>query len=312
MSDTLTRLLEPGAMTPYGQAIVEVGPAGARIHSVEFLIRGPAGTPFEHPCVLFEYVRRKRAEPLVDMRTIALALQAARQLPIDIGLSINAHASSLGRNPRFAKEMIALVKAAAVNPTRVMLEIVEHSPAWNQKQFLANLEELRGAGLRIALDDIGTGQSNIAMMLDARPDCLKLDGYLAEGIAHNPMRRTVMASIQRMAEEMGCIVVAECIEESEDLAAVRDIGIKLVQGFIFSRPLPIAALSLQVAHIVQHGTELLAALRPARLPQSAPLAVDLWSGARHLVTPVPIIQGSVPISLFEPAREKLETKISAS
>lgn len=61
MSDTLTRLLEPGAMTPYGQAIVEVGPAGARIHSVEFLIRGPAGTPFEHPCVLFDYVRRKAA-----------------------------------------------------------------------------------------------------------------------------------------------------------------------------------------------------------------------------------------------------------
>ena len=124
------------------------------------------------------------------------------------------------------------------------VEIVEHAPPWDSEAFLRALASLRQLGTSIALDDVGLGQSNFKMLLDASPEFLKLDRYFVDGCTHDPKRRAVIGSIEELARRFGARVIAEGVETEEDLLTVRALGVSLVQGFLFSKPL--SALELTV------------------------------------------------------------------
>jgi EAL domain-containing protein (putative c-di-GMP-specific phosphodiesterase class I) len=121
---------------------------------------------------------------------------------------------------------------------RVVVEIVEHAPPLDVPGFRRCLEELREAGVAIALDDVGLGQSNYKMILDVRPEIYKLDRYLVAGALSDPYRQIILDSLARMVRRLEARAVAEGVEDSKELVAVESAGIDLVQGFIFARPMP--------------------------------------------------------------------------
>jgi EAL domain-containing protein (putative c-di-GMP-specific phosphodiesterase class I) len=123
-----------------------------------------------------------------------------------------------------------------------VVEIVEHSPPLDVPGFRRSLAELRAAGVAIALDDVGLGQSNYKMILDVRPDIYKLDRYLVAGALNDPYRQVILDSLARMVRRLEARAVAEGVEDSQELVAVESAGIELVQGFIFARPMPRAKL----------------------------------------------------------------------
>ena len=138
--------------------------------------------------MLFEYVRRKRAEAAVDRACVATALADAAHLPAEPRLSLNVHASTLGRDTGFPSFLLDRASDARIDPHRLIVEIVEHSAAPRRAQLPRALTELRDAGVAIALDDVGLGQSNYKMILDVRPDIYKLDRYLVSGAWSDPYR----------------------------------------------------------------------------------------------------------------------------
>jgi len=238
----LDRLLEPGALTPVFQPIFECHQDTRRLHALECLIRGPRGTHMEDPDVLLEYVRRKREESLLDRVCVATALAVARDFPGSPRLCLNVHASTLGRDHEFVK---FLAETAAQNGLRLQqftIEIVEHAPPWDGPSFLSAVDALREQGLLIALDDVGLGQSNYKMILDARPDYFKVDRYFVKGSHADFHRQAVLESVAQLAVRFGGRVVAEGVEDVEDLEAVTGMGIDLIQGFLFSPALSYANL----------------------------------------------------------------------
>jgi EAL domain-containing protein (putative c-di-GMP-specific phosphodiesterase class I) len=235
--DLIDQILEPGGLRVLFQPIVEVRNGHSSVHALECLTRGPRGTNFEHAGVLFEYVRRKREESRVDRACVGAALQAAGPIVGRPVLSLNVHASTLGRDLGFPEFVAQTAAACGITLSELIVEIVEHAPPWDGRSFLAALDALRALGVRIALDDVGLGQSNYRMVLDCRPDYFKIDRYFAHGSAADPHRRAVMESVHQLATKFGASVVAEGIEAAEDLATVTGLGIRLVQGFFFSRPL---------------------------------------------------------------------------
>jgi EAL domain-containing protein (putative c-di-GMP-specific phosphodiesterase class I) len=243
----LEKLLLPGGLTSYAQPVVRVAEYQCDVVGVECLTRGPQGTPFESPVVLFDYVRRKKAESVVDKRAIAVALAAVAPISSGIGISVNVHASTLGRDPAFVDFLLDAVSQHEIEPSRTTVEIVEHSPVWNATQFLRNIKRMRAAKFRIALDDVGTGQSNYRMILDASPDCFKLDAYLVKGAHNDNRRRAVLASIIKLAEDMGSSVVAEGVETADDLYALVGLGVHLIQGYLFHRASPTSELLNELA-----------------------------------------------------------------
>jgi len=232
----LQQVLSKGGIVPIVQPIFRLDGDTHKLAGVECLTRGPGNTPFQRADALFAYARRKRAEHIVDQHCISAALEAASSIPPQIRLSVNVHASTLGRCADFCGWLCATAAENSIDPQRLTVEIVEHAPVWNRPEFSQTLAALREAGMRIALDDIGIGHSNFQMMVDVKPDYFKLDRYFVHGCHRNKYRYAVVASVAKLAEEFGSTVVAEGIEDPADVEVLRDVGITLVQGFLFCRP----------------------------------------------------------------------------
>ena len=232
----LQRVLSKDGIVPVVQPIFRLNGDTHTLAGVECLTRGPGGTPFQRADALFAYARRKRAEHLVDQHCISAALNAASAIPAPIRLNLNVHASTLGRTADFCGWLCSTAAENSIDTQRLTIEIVEHTPVWNKPEFSHTLAALRVAGMRIALDDVGLGHSNFQMMVDAKPDYFKLDRYFVHGCRRDKHRKAVVSSVAKLAEELGSAVVAEGIEDPADLEILRDLGITLVQGFLFCRP----------------------------------------------------------------------------
>jgi EAL domain-containing protein (putative c-di-GMP-specific phosphodiesterase class I) len=233
----LDRLREPGALSVRFQGVYEIAQEGRACHYLEALVRGPLGTSIEAPEVLFEYARCKNQEAIVDRACVEAVLDAARTLsPTPSLLGLNVHASTLAMDPGFPSFLEEAAGASGIPLSRVIVEIVEHSPPWDLAGFHRTLEGMRSQGAHIALDDVGLGHSNYLMILECRPDYFKIDRYFVRGARTDFYRQAVLTSVAELARPFGARVVAEGVEDSADLEAARAAGIDLAQGFLFDPP----------------------------------------------------------------------------
>lgn len=239
MQTHLDALLAPDALRAVFQPIFRiVGDRAPEVFAYEGLIRGPEGSNFQHPDVLFGYVRRRRAEDRMDRACMKTILRSASALPVQAMVSINVHAATLGRDAGFGEAVLAEAERNGIESRRIMLEVVEHGSAWSEPDYQGGIARLRRLGFSIALDDVGAGLSNYKMILDTRPDFFKIDRYLITGCRDDETRRTVLASIRRLADDLGAGVVAEGVEVAEEVGTLISLGFDLVQGFFFARPQP--------------------------------------------------------------------------
>ena len=238
----LDDILAPQAITTVFQPIVACDRAGNRsLHGYEALTRGPRGTHASRADVLFEYVRRKHAEPVVDRACVVAALQAARSLPACPHLSLNVHAATLGQDEGFVALLLETAQANGFRPEQLVIEVVEQSSLWNSRGFAQAIAALRRAGVRLAIDDVGTGHSHLQMVVEVRPDFLKLDRFFVTGATDCAVRRAVQVAIVTLADAIGAGVVAEGIETADDLSTATAAGIRLVQGYLLSPPFALGA-----------------------------------------------------------------------
>jgi EAL domain-containing protein (putative c-di-GMP-specific phosphodiesterase class I) len=246
-STLLDQILAPGGVRPVFQPIYRTSPDGGtqELHGLECLIRGPRGTNVEQAPVLFEYVRRKREEIAVDRACAAAALATASRFAGTSRLSINAHATTLARDPHFAGFLCDSAERAGIDPSRLTVEIVEQGPPLDTLTFARTLEGLRARGVRIALDDVGVGSSNLKMMLDCRPEYFKIDRYFVSGVGESPGKRATLEAVAHIAARVGAEVVAEGVETKEELAVVSSIGVPLIQGYLFCTALGVEELLLR-------------------------------------------------------------------
>ncbi|HEX2062711.1 MAG TPA: EAL domain-containing protein [Thermoanaerobaculia bacterium] len=233
----LNRILQPGGITPVYQPVFRVDGSTLELNAVECLARGPKGTNFESASVLFEYVRLKREESLVDRACIVAALRGASRLPPSVRLALNVHASTLGRDHGFISFLESTAAATGIALHRLTIDIIEHAPPWDGVSFLATIEQLRQLGLAIALDDVGLGQSNFKMLLDVKPNYLKVDRYFVDGCAGDPQRRAVIAAVRALAAQFDAEIIAEGVTSDADSRALQELGVTLMQGFHFAEPL---------------------------------------------------------------------------
>lgn len=214
-----------------------------KLYALEALARGPVGSSIERPDILFEYARRKGEESQLDCLCIAQAIKLTAQLPGAPPVSINVHGSTLSKCDGFVERFLGAADAYGIAPERLMLEIVEHRAPWVMESFQSTLGALRDAGVRIAVDDLGVGASNFRMIVDCRPDHLKVDRYIVNGCTTDPMRAAVIASIVSLADSIGASPIAEGIEEESDLEVVRSLGVPIVQGWLFAPAMPVDVLA---------------------------------------------------------------------
>ncbi|HXE90459.1 MAG TPA: EAL domain-containing protein [Terriglobales bacterium] len=238
----LPAVLEPGGLSTRLQPIFEVSSRGQRLHAVEALTRGPKGTILEPAGVLFEYVRRKRQEAAVDRACVRTILDAVRDLPPDVDVSLNVHASTLGSERDFAGFLLETAATNSVAPSRLILEVVEQTPSWDRPNLISCLNLLRENEVRIALDDLGSGHSHYRMLLDCKPDYVKVDSSIVVGCVSDPYRRAVLDSILHLGREFGAQPVIEGVDRYADLEVLLAMGFTLIQCYLLAAPMTVDEL----------------------------------------------------------------------
>jgi EAL domain-containing protein (putative c-di-GMP-specific phosphodiesterase class I) len=264
MLTLLDTILKPGSLTPMFQPIFEVHGEERELHYLECLMRGPKGTSVERADILFGYVRRKREEISVDRACMRAALQATSMLPFEPHISLNVHASTLGRDAGFVSYLKGLADDWGIASNRVTVELIEHAPFWDVAGIWRAIDELRTYGMRLAVDDVGAGQSNYNMILDCCPDALKVDAYVVRGCHADKHRVAVLESITTLARRFGAQIIAEGIEEAADLEVLLGMGINLIQGYMLARPMTIQNL-LQSGFLRTNAAGTLAMVAGAQL-----------------------------------------------
>lgn len=122
---------------------------------------------------------------------------------------------------------------------RIVLEVTEHASVGDYDMISRMLEPLRSLGVRVAVDDAGSGYASFRHILRLKPDIIKLDASLIHQIDKDPGSRALAAAIVRFAEQTDCIVVAEGVETKSELAVLLALDINKAQGYLLGRPQPL-------------------------------------------------------------------------
>jgi diguanylate cyclase (GGDEF)-like protein len=156
--------------------------------------------------------------------------------PVPVHMSINVSPIQLARDDIVAAVREAMA-ATGIAGNRVMIEVTESSVVENSDAADTVLRALTALGVRIAMDDFGTGFSNIASLQRLPIDTLKIDRSLVAGIDTSSDSLAIVRTIQRLGEALGLKTTAEGIETETVAQQIAAIGCDTGQGYLFSRPL---------------------------------------------------------------------------
>ncbi|ADU66289.1 EAL domain protein [Desulfurispirillum indicum S5] len=134
-----------------------------------------------------------------------------------------------------------LLKKIMENPEtakRLTFEFVEDESLQNFGQVKKFIDQIKQYGVKIAIDDFGSGYSNFERLLELQADVLKIDGSLVKDIDHNPVKRHIVETIKTFADKTNMQTVAEFVSSEEIFRIVREIGIDYSQGYYVSPPQP--------------------------------------------------------------------------
>jgi diguanylate cyclase (GGDEF)-like protein len=166
------------------------------------------------------------------------ACEAAAAWPDHIDVAINLSPAQFNGAPLFESVQQALA-ASGLAPTRLVLEITESVLLQHSDDRLVLLHKFHALGIRIALDDFGTGFSSLSYLRGFPFDKIKIDKSFIRDADSSNDSTVIVAAIIGLARSLGMMTVAEGVETQQQLAMLRAQGCERVQGYLFSRPVPV-------------------------------------------------------------------------
>lgn len=184
----------------------------------------------------------------LELLAVEAALDGCVGLPPDVDVCVNVSPGTLA-DPRLHDLVVA------ARPRRVVVEVTEHAVIRDYGLLRAALARLADADVRIAVDDAGSGFASLRHVVQLAPDAIKLDMSLTQGVTSSPLRRALGESLADFAHRAGALLVAEGVEDEQDLATWAAIGADVVQGYAVGRPgaPPFAAVSDVVLRCVRRA-----------------------------------------------------------
>jgi PAS domain S-box-containing protein len=159
----------------------------------------------------------------------------------DLGVAINVSARQV-RSGELVPDVISALETSGLPPSRMIVEITE-SVLLDDSHVIEDLTVLRQLGVRIAVDDFGTGWSSLAYLVGMPVDVLKMDQYFLSNVEHDPARRAMCRAVLQLGSSLGLPVIVEGVTNEAVLTLLRDMGHRYLQGYVFARPLEAAQLA---------------------------------------------------------------------
>lgn len=235
----LERALEAGQFIPYYQPIVDI--RSGQLRGAEVLVRWrkPDGSlvlpssfiPLAESSGLIRLMTRDL------MRRVCAEAGAAVGLRPALKISFN-FAGKLFSDETIVKDVRNIFVNSPIKLSQVVLELTERDPIENFTETRRVIAALQGLGVRIAIDDVGTGHSGLSYMLKLGVDIIKIDKMFVDAIGTDRNSTTIVETLVDLAHNMRMDVVAEGVENFEQVMHLRELGIRSAQGYVFAPPLP--------------------------------------------------------------------------
>jgi len=175
------------------------------------------------------------------------AVQLASQLNLDCKLSINFMPNAVYRPETCIRATMEAADEFNFPIEQIIFEVTEAEPIKDPAHLLGIFNAYRERGFITAIDDFGAGYAGLNLLTKFKPQVLKLDMELCQGIADDVVKRTITEGAIRTAKALDILVIAEGVETTEDLRVLRDLGADYFQGYLLARPqietLPLPDLS---------------------------------------------------------------------
>jgi diguanylate cyclase (GGDEF)-like protein len=163
-----------------------------------------------------------------------------RQAGYPVGIAVNVSARQLDSD-QILTDVHEALSDSGLDPEALTLEITETTLMRDAKETLRRLTEIKGLGVRIAIDDFGTGYSSLGHLRQFPVDALKIDRSFITGLAHNLEGESLIHTLVQLGKALSIETIAEGIEQPNELSLLQDEQCDGGQGFLFARPLDIAA-----------------------------------------------------------------------
>ncbi|MEY4582135.1 MAG: hypothetical protein RL701_6838 [Pseudomonadota bacterium] len=198
----------------------------------EALVRSAEST-LPHPGAIFEAAEHLARTAELGRRIRAQCGGPLETADADVTLFVNLHSRDLLDDALYDPR-------APLTPwaSRTVLELTERVALDTISDIVQRIAHLRSLGYRIAVDDIGAGYSGLNSFATVQPDFVKLDITLVRGLNNDPVRRRLVQLLAELCSDLGIFVVAEGVETEPERDALVELGVDLLQGYLFARPAP--------------------------------------------------------------------------
>jgi diguanylate cyclase len=244
-ADSLTLVSDLRRAVDEGQLVLHYQPqatlADGHVRSIEALVR------WQHPThgLLYPDKFLPLAEPTdaIDKLTrwvLRTALADVRDLTTgcwDLCVAVNVSARSIGR-ASFANDVLEALDDLDVAPDRLIIEVTETALLSDPRRAAEVLTRLAAAGVRISLDDFGTGHTSLGYLSALPIHELKIDRTFVGDMLHNQAHAAIVRSIIDLGHNLELRVVGEGVETDLILASLQDSGCDIAQGYLLARPMP--------------------------------------------------------------------------
>ena len=242
-AQSVRNALSQEAVLLYAQPIYRTaGAESGQPHCFEILARFQDRDRATFPVHLLSAAERFGLMDRFDRYMVrrALAWMAAHETVVDQidHVAINLSGNSVS-DPLFQEFLAEAVQGSSIAPDKLCFEITETIAVRNIAQARRLMRHIGELGCRFSLDDFGAGMCSFHYLRDLPADYVKIDGSFVQGMEDDPVRHQLVRSINETAQVLGKQTVAEFVDSPAALQALVELGVDMVQGWLFSPAVPI-------------------------------------------------------------------------
>jgi diguanylate cyclase (GGDEF)-like protein len=236
-SAAIAEVIEQNLLRPVFQPIVNLATGGTL--GYEGLIRPVPPAPYADPASLFAAAEASGHVVPLDLACVEAIVAAAARMPKELFLSVNMSPRTIEAPEFSAPAMLNILARYDFPPERLIIELTERQPIADLERVRHKLDTCRSAGMRLAADDLGAGNSGLRLLSDLRFDIVKVDLGLVQRSSSGTPSSAVVESIVAFASRTGALVIGEGVEHEEQVKQLTGLGVTAAQGYLFSRPGPL-------------------------------------------------------------------------
>ncbi|MGH2475338.1 MAG: GGDEF domain-containing phosphodiesterase, partial [Candidatus Limnocylindrales bacterium] len=234
LSGLVARVAATGAIRAVFQPIYDLVTGAPR--GYEGLVRPLPNSGFNDPGTMFAAAEATGRTTELDIACLNAVMEAASRLRLPGSLTVNLSPRTLEMDEFSIHTFLRMIVRHNLDPRRIVLELTERESVENIDRLRSAVEACRLAGIRVAADDVGSGNAGLRLLSQLRFDIVKIDLSLVQGGSGQNESLEIVRTLRDLADRWGALVVAEGIETPAQLEVVRSLGIGAGQGYLLGRP----------------------------------------------------------------------------